>query len=236
MKIAYLFSGHLRTFRDNTTLKTMLLDANSQDYSCFVHTYRTHNFTANKWHADDAGANELTTYEDTRWIRDNYPNTQPLWIDPKNAGYEYMPPGLANCGFRHTRQRVNEIMRGAFRYNKKLGPFDLACMIRFDIGLREPLVFSPPKPNTLYAAYNHNMVRQGLDSDTITWGTPEVIWEMNVPAVPQELSDSVDPNEWCGEKLCTAVRKLRGFDYQTQPVRHFFYRSGGGVLDVETGM
>lgn len=226
MNIALCFSGHLRSFRQNTTLKALLFDVNPKMDS-YVHTYSHHNFTGQKWHADDAGAVDVVTDEDLEWIAKSYGKPKAVYVEAANAGYAYMPPSLANCGFRHTRQAVNELRRNCGVQ------YDLVCMMRFDIGLHEPLIF-PDKiePNTLYAAYNYNMVRQGLDSDTITYGTPEVIDAINIPAVPPELANNIDPNEWCGEKLCTAVRKLRGIEYKTHKLKHFFCRSNG-ELDVD---
>lgn len=233
MRIACCFSGHLRSFRQNTTLKAMLFDVNPP-MAVFIHTYSRHNFTGKKWHSDDSDSSEPTTDKDIQWLHDAYPGIDPerSGIDVCEAGYEHMPAHLQNCGFRDTRAAVNELRQ---MYEQRTGKtYDLVCMMRFDIGLREPLIF--PKviaPNTLYAAYNYNMVRQGLDSDTITYGTPAVIDAINIPAVPEELADSIKPDEWCGEKLCTAVRKLRGIEYKTHKVKHFFYRATG-TLEVDS--
>ncbi len=236
MRTAYLFSGHLRSFRRNTTLRPLLFDVNPPA-AVFVHTYRTRNFHGNKWHTDDSGAGEQVEPEDRDWLYRTYPGmaARRFHQDHLGAGFEHMPPGLENCGFRHTRQAVNELRQ---QYEKDTGvAFDLVVMLRFDIGLREPLILPTEiDQNTLYAAHNANMIRQGLDSDTITYGSPAVIDAINIPAVPPELADKIDGGEMCGEKLCTAVRQLRGIDYKIHPVRHFFYRSDS-ELDVDsTGM
>lgn len=236
MRTAYLFSGHLRTFRDNNTLRPLFFDVNPPA-DCFVHTYRDRNFSGKKWHPDDGGASQAVDLSDVEWLIERYPGIARgrFHTDQISAGYEAMPEHLHNCGFRHTRQLVNEIR---LAYEERYGfKYDLVVMLRFDIGLREPFIL-PEKiePNTIYAAYNANMARKGLDSDTITYGHPDAIDALNIPAVPPEFVDSIDPNEWCGEKLCTAVRMSRGLKYQTHPLKHFFYRSGGVVLDVETSI
>ena len=236
MKIAYCFSGHLRTFRQNTTLRPLLFDVNPPA-DVFVHTYSHHNFYGQKWHSDHVGSNEVVTPENREWIYKTYPGTAAtrFHVDEKIAGYLYMPLLLQNCGFRHTRQEVNEI-REHYEWVNKI-KYDVVVMLRFDIGLREPFIIPEViEPNTLYASYNFNMIRKDLDSDVITYGAPDVIDAVNIPAVPPELVDKIDSNEMCGEKLCTAVRQMRGIKYKIHPVRHFFYRSNS-ELDVDsTGM
>lgn len=223
MRVAYCLSGHLRTFRKNTTLKPLFFDVNPPG-PIICHTYATRNFRGQKWHGDDDGADDRVTSDDVRWLADKYgPLT--VVVDFAEAGHTYMPGALENCGFRHTRQRVNELRQA-------IVGIDCVVMLRWDIGFREPFIL-PDKiePNTIYAAYNGNMAAKGLDSDTITYGHPDAIDALNIPAVPPELADTIHSSEMCGEKLCTAVRKLRGLDYKTHRVKHFFYRSHG-ELDV----
>ncbi len=226
MRIAYCFSGHLRTFRQNTTLKPMFFDVNPPG-DVYAHTYRVHNFEGEKWHADNFGADMPVTKADTDWLIGNYKRSIVASVDLALAGYEYMRDGLRNCGFRHTREAVCSLRRMSER------PYDLVVMMRWDIGFREPFILPTSiEPNTIYAAYNGNMASKGLDSDTITYGHPDAIDALNIPAVPPELVGQIDSNEMCGEKLCTAVRKLRGLEYKTHRVKHFFYRSHG-ELDVQ---
>lgn len=226
MRIAYLVSGHLRTFRKNTTLKPLFFDVNPPG-KIFCHTYAYRNFAGHKWHNDDSEHDDLVTFEDATWLVQTY-GPIVAGVDKLRAGHEAMRFGLDNCGFRHTRQRVNEMRRESGEQ------FDLVVMMRWDIGFREPFVLPTTiEPNTIYAAYNGNMAAKGLDSDTITYGHPDAIDALNIPAVPPELLGTIDPGEMCGEKLCTAVRKLRGLDYKTHRVKHFFYRSHGEVDVME---
>ncbi len=67
MKIAYLFSGHLRTHASNTTLKAMLFDVNPPG-DVIIHTYATHNFSGHKWHGDDGKADLPVNVHDVRYL------------------------------------------------------------------------------------------------------------------------------------------------------------------------
>ncbi len=221
MKIAYCFSGHLRTGRNNPSLVQYLLGPNPGDV--FIHTFRTRGNPGPQWHKDWQDSEELTA-DDLNWIEDTY-KPLALEVSPHSCGAEHLPPEVNKMGFRVSQARVQE-MRAAY------GDYDVVFHARFDLMLHAPFVFPKVKPNTLYGGSNGGQHKLGLDGEVFLFGTPEVMTAMSIPAVPPEFHSQVAGWECHGERLVTAIRKGLGFDYVPVPLRYGLLRSDGRVLNV----
>lgn len=228
MKIAILFNGHLRTFRDNTTIENHLI-RQYPDADVFCQTFQVRNLAGNKWHTDEGGAGEPVTDDDIDYLGKWQPVATE--VSPINSGADALPTHLAGVGFRWSKQRVCEMRQ---RYERAAGiKYDVVFIARYDLGLREPFVF-PDKiePDTLYGGYNRNQEQNGCDGDVFLYGTPEVIDACMIPAVPHELDALAFSVGFHGERLVTEARKLRGYKYAAHRTPHFLYRTGGGQMDV----
>lgn len=230
MKIAYLFHGHLRTFRDNKTIVPMLLEPNPGDV--FINTFSWRNFAGNKWHTDHAGCADRTTQEDIEWLRGFYPGVVSTRVIDAACGGDLLAPQHRAMGFRVAKEDVCDQRQ---EYEAFTGVrYDVVFLARYDLGFEEPFSFPDTiDPNTLYGGHNANQVRMGMDGEVFLYGAPAVVDACVTPAIPPELADKVEGWGLHGEQLMTAARKLRGYAYKGHDIGHFLYRSGGGFVKVE---
>lgn len=233
MKVAHQVCGHLRTFRENTTIVPNLLEAVPGDV--FVSTFAVRNFAGNKWHLDEGGAGDVVTDDDVAWIKSNWPNVVDVWVSPLASGGEGMPPDLAAMGFRKARALGCDLRRmHRLTLSKMWQDYDVVIVSRPDLGLRQPLALPDIiAPNTLYGGYNANQERQGCDGEVFVYGRPEVIDAAFLPAIPGGFSGLASELGYHGEKLSTEIRKAAGLAYAPHRIPHFLYRSGGAITEIE---
>ncbi len=229
MKVAILFHGHLRSFRDNDTIVPMLLDQ-YPDADVFAQTFCVRNFRGNKWHTDDGGADEPVTMDDVRLLFDRF-RLKGLNESYFKSGGEALPPAYAAMGFRWAKEKACTMLHD---YEKKHGTkYDVVFLARYDLGFNEPFRFPDViEPNTLYGGYNRNQEQRGYDGEVFLYGSPEVIDKCVIPAVPKGLESLVVSSGFHGEQVMTAARKLAGVEYKAHRIPHFLYRSDGGRLAV----
>lgn len=230
MKIAYVFTGHLRTFRQNSSIVPMLLERHPGDV--FLQTFSTRNFDGNKWHRDHAGAGELVTQDDLDWLSSTYPGVVVASVTTATSGADLLAPEHAGMGFRVARELGCQVRR---EYENATGKqYDLVFLARYDLGFREPVTLPDQvDPYTLYGGYNANQERQGNDGEVFVYGSPHVIDSVMCPAIPHMFAEQVPEMGYVGEKLMTLVRKSLAFDYEPHRVRHFLYRDQW-QMDVES--
>ncbi len=228
MKIAYCFSGHLRTFNRNPSLLKYLLGPNPGDV--FVHTYKMRN-GGPRWHRDNSGDDVEVTPDDIGHIEKKY-RPVALLIDEKQCGADHLVAEHARMGFRHSICRSNTLRVDHEESTET--KYDVVFSARFDLLLQEPFVF-PDKidPETVYGSYNKNMEEKGYDGEVFTYASPDVMTAMTIPAIPAIVADKVPGYDFIGEALFTEVRKSHGFKYQAHSVPLGLLRSYG-VLVVRT--
>lgn len=224
MKIAYVFPGHLRTFRSNGSLRQYLLNIYPGDM--FVHTYSRRNVDVETWHRDGAGKDDAVTDDDIEWLDYTYPEIVAISVDPKPGGYCYAPPGCEKIGPRKAFEQAHELRNA---YEKLTGiTYDVVFQLRFDLVFHEPFVMPETiDPNTLYGGLNLNMEEKGLDGDVWSYGHPNVMNKVYIPAFPPEEIPHMPSYGHQGESANTAIRKRHGFAYRSHKLRHSLLRSTG---------
>jgi hypothetical protein len=198
----------------------------------FINTFSWRNFDGNKWHADHAGAEHRTTREDLVWLAATYPGIVSSRVIDAKCGGDLLAPQHRAMGFRVAKEAVCAQRR---EYEQFTGTkYDVVFLARYDLGFEAPFDFPETiDQNTLYGGHNANQVRQGCDGEVFLYGAPHVVDACMTPAIPPELADKVEAMGFHGEKIMTAARKLRGYEYKGHDVPHFLYRSGGGFVRVE---
>ncbi len=223
MKIAYCFSGHLRTFRQNTNLLTTMMDRYPGDI--FVYTYGRHN-AGTGWSGQTEGKELETTAADIQWIRDTYPGVVDVYVNPAPDGNSTLPPGLNKMGFRVSLAGVHA-MRNAYEQRTQTR-YDLVFGARFDLVFGEPIVLpDPPEPDVAYGGYNLTQIEAGLDAEVFVYGRPDVMDRLFLPAIPPEEVAKIPEYGFVGEALFTSIRRARGLQYKTHRLPYFLLRESG---------
>lgn len=230
MKLAILFNGHLRTWRNNDTIVDRLV-RQYPDADVFCQTFRVRNLVGNKWHQDEGEAGQPVVNDDIfdiiKWLQPVH-----LCVSPCDSGADMLPLEFAGVGFRWSKQRVCEI-RQDFETRRNVR-YDCVFIARYDLGFDEPVILPETlDPETVYGGYNANQERQGNDGEVFVYGAPQVIDALMCPAVRPELASEVPAMGFIGETLVTKTRKLLGLKYQPHKIKHFLYRTGGERLYIE---
>lgn len=229
MKIAFVFAGHLRSFKENNSLVRNLIEPNGGDV--FVHTFSKRNVRGLKWHNDEAWVDENVTDADLNWIQDNIPGVISIVRDVRTCGADALPDEHKKMGFRESWRLAHFTRR--FHEQEENKKYDVVFNARWDLVLDEPLYLPYEiRPNTFYGSYNLTSIEKGIDGEVFAYGSPEVMNAMYAEAVPEQLASKVASFDYEGERLVTEVRKSLGIEYVTHRHPCYLLRSGGTLVRI----
>ncbi len=219
--------GHPRTFRQNTSLVTNLLDRYPGDM--FVHLFPMHDLGPHQvaWHPDRAGSAQPVTEDDVRWIYATYPRIKKFELAAHPYSTYYVPEVASKFGGRYSGARAQSLRREFER--DWFVEYDIVFRLRFDLVFNEPFVM-PEKidPGTLYGAYNLTAIENCVDDDLFNYGSPHVIDSVFGEAFPDRELANMEGYGFQGEALVTSIRKFHGFKYASHaPMKCGLLRSTG---------